>query len=308
MSEDTIEKAISATLSRRTFGRRAGTWVLGAGALIAGVACGDAVSKKDFQALKSDVDKVKSQQKAATAATKGATAGGHAADGAAHWAYEGTEGPAAWGKISAENAVCEMGSTQSPIDITSTQAVAQGRTVFKWKPATLSVINNGHTIQANVDEGAGGGIEIDGVPYTLVQFHFHAPSEHMINGKRAALETHFVHKSAQGELAVVGVLHAAGGENSALSPVWASLPKTTSDKAQVKTFDFATVLPKDRALFRYAGSLTTPPCSEGVRWHVLQASTTVSNDQVAAFGKIIPANSRPVQPVKARDVLREPGI
>ena len=138
-----------------------------------------------------------------------------------------------------------------------------------------------------------------------MQFHFHAPSEHTVGGKRFAMETHFVHKSAKGELAVLGVLHETGKDNEALAPIWAALPKSTEEKKALPSFDLATALPKDRSMYRYAGSLTTPPCTEGVRWQVLQVPTSVSEAQVKAFNAIIKPNARPVQPQKARDVLKD---
>ena len=165
------------------------------------------------------------------------------------------------------------------------------------------MVNNGHTIQADVANG--GVIEVDGVPYTLVQFHFHAPSEHTVGGKRFAMETHFVHKSAKGELAVIGVLHEAGDANEALAPLWSALPNTTEEKKPLAKFDLASVLPADRSMYRYAGSLTTPPCTEGVRWQLLQSPTSVSDAQVKAFNAIIKPDARPIQPQKARDVLKE---
>lgn len=241
----------------------------------------------------------------ATPKTGTTTAAAKDTHGGAAFAYEGKGGPADWAKLAPENAVCGSGATQSPIDIAYTQPGVGARTVIKWQPETaLEVVNNGHTIQANIADG--GAIEIDGVTYKLVQFHFHAPSEHTLNGQQFAMETHFVHKSDKGDLAVVGVLHGAGTENQALSPIWSALPKTTTEKKPIKGFDLLSVLPRERQMFRYAGSLTTPPCSEGVRWQVIQAPTSVSPAQVSAFLELFKAgNARPVQPLKARDVLKE---
>ncbi len=298
-------------LSRRLFARRTSTWLLAGGAVTVLAACGtsNAASKDDLAALRKEVAALKRAggEEAAATDAHGAPAkpGDKPAAGhdAKHWEYEGATGPEKWGDLAPENAVCSSGSTQSPIDIASTQAGGGGRTNIKWQPAPLNVQNNGHTIQADVANG--GAIEVDGVPYTLVQFHFHAPSEHTVGGKRFAMETHFVHKSARGELAVVGVLHEAGKDNEALAPIWAALPKSTEEKKALPSFDLATVLPKDRAMYRYAGSLTTPPCTEGVRWQVLQVPTTVSEAQVKVFNAIIKPNARPVQPQKARDVLKD---
>jgi carbonic anhydrase len=308
-----------AAYSRRAFNRRALRWLTAGGALV-GLACASGVSEEEFTALKGDVDKLKKGEGSATAAEHGATTkatakasaksttaakDAHGAASTPHWTYAGKGGPSEWAGLAPENAVCGSGSTQSPIDIAYTQPGAGGRTVFKWQPtATLEVVNNGHTIQANVKDGSA--IDIDGVSYKLVQFHFHGPSEHTIDGKQFALETHFVHKSEKGDLAVVGVLHGAGEENGALAPIWAALPKSTEEKQQLASFDLLSVLPRERRLFRYAGSLTTPPCSEGVRWQVMQTPTSISPAQVQAFlGLFKGGNARPVQPLKARDVVKE---
>ena len=277
-------RASKPRISRRIFARRSSTWLFAGGTTAFLAACGSAAaSKEEVAALRKEVAAIKGE--GARAATKvdpkaadahGAPSGG--APAAKHWDYEGgAGGPDKWASLAPENAVCGTGSTQSPIDIAGTQLGAMGRTNIKWQPAALNVVNNGHTIQADVANG--GAIEVDGVPYTLVQFHFHAPSEHTVGGKRFAMETHFVHKSAKGELAVVGVLHDTGAANEALAPIWSALPKTTEEKKAVAKFDLATVLPSDRAMYRYAGSLTTPPCTEGVRWQLSQAPTSVSEVQ-----------------------------
>lgn len=313
MSESTspLEVALATTINRRAFAARGLRWMLGGGALlVAGCGTGgSAASKEDIEALRAEVASLKDGGSTAdahgtpAAADHAAKPGAATAHDTAHWSYEGQSGPEAWANLAPENAVCSSGSAQSPIDIGATQPGAGGRTVFKWQPAALTLVNNGHTIQADVTDG--GGIEVDGVPYALAQFHFHAPSEHTLKGKRFAMETHFVHKNAKGELAVIGVLHESGGQNAALAPIWSSLPRTTNDKPQVAKFDPAALLPTDRTMFRYAGSLTTPPCTEGVRWHVMQVASTVSPQQLSAFQEIIKPNARPVQPIKARDVAAE---
>lgn len=295
-------------ISRRLFARRTSTWLLAGGAMAVLTACGasNAASQDDIAALRKEIASIKGGEPGAPGDATAAGGHGAAADQpheAKHWGYEGETGPEKWSELAPENAVCSAGSSQSPIDIKATQPGAGGRTNIKWTPASLNVVNNGHTIQADV--ASGGAIEVDGVPFNLVQFHFHAPSEHTVNGKRFAMETHFVHKSAHGDLAVVGVLHEAGAANAALAPLWAALPKSAEEKKPLANFDCATVLPKDRAMYRYAGSLTTPPCTEGVRWQLMQAPTSVSAEQVKAFTEIIKPNARPVQPQQARDVLKE---
>lgn len=309
--------------TRRTFALRSFKWVAAGGLLLAAGAC---ASKPDLESARTDVKKregrvtkidggePKPAAKTTTgkpaakdahgAAPAGAAKDAHgAAGGEAHWAYEGKGGPAEWGAMKPEYAVCSSGSTQSPIDLAVAQQIPGGRTNIKWSPTALSVVNNGHTIQADVEKDSM--IEVDGQPFELVQFHFHAPSEHTLNGKPFAFETHFVHKSAKGELAVVGVLHTIGAENPTLAPIWGAMPKTVDEKKPLAKTDLAAMLPRDRSMFRYAGSLTTPPCSEGVRWHVVQTPTTVSQAQVTAFMEVVKANARPVQPLKARDVLKE---
>ena len=292
-------------VTRRMFARRSSTWLLGGGAVAVLAACGaPAATKQDVAALRDELAALKTGGKAeAPTGAHGAPNGPAAAHDAAHWGYEGEDGPEKWADLAPENAVCRTGGTQSPIDIAATQPGAGGRTSIKWQRAALVAQNNGHTIQADVTNG--GAIEVDGVPFSLVQFHFHAPSEHTVDGKRFAMETHFVHKSAKGDLAVIGVLHSTGATNEALAPLWSALPTTTEDKKQVPNFNLEAVLPKDRSMYRYAGSLTTPPCTEGARWQVIQTPTTVSEAQLKAFTAIIKSNARPVQPQKARDVLKD---
>ena len=224
---------------------------------------------------------------------------------APHWAYSGEAGPASWGDLSPDFAVCSTGVNQSPIDLASTTPAGTVQIVFDYGSTALNVINNGHTIQANVQRG--NTIEVDGVPYELAQFHFHAPSEHAVAGKHFALEMHFVHVGASGDLAVVGVLFDSGPASGALAPVWAVLPHDTEAQGEVASFDLARLLPANRAVYRYSGSLTTPPCSEGVKWMMLQTPASASAGQVQAFGDIIGANNRPVQPLNARELLAEAG-
>ncbi|MFN8638082.1 MAG: carbonic anhydrase family protein [Dehalococcoidia bacterium] len=337
-----VHDALSTRYSRRVFGQRATRWSLAGTVALIAAACGSGVTPEDLTAVRDELNSLKTDMRKLqnasgvaskeTAAAHGepasnAPAGGvpadahaassvapapgaptadaHAAAPGAHWSYEGATGPEGWAHLAPENAICATGSTQSPIDISFTQQVAGGRTVFRWNPnSPLSVVNNGHTIQANLDRGST--IEIDGTPYDLLQFHFHAPSEHTIEGRQAAMETHFVHKNGRGDLAVIGVLHALGQDNSALAPIWTALPKNEGDKRAVPSFDLLSVLPGNRQMFRYSGSLTTPPCSEGVRWHVMQSPTTVSQQQVSAFLELFKGgNARPIQPLKARDILKE---
>ncbi|MFA7248482.1 MAG: carbonic anhydrase family protein [Dehalococcoidia bacterium] len=306
-SQDLVAEATRAggrRMSRRAFAQRSSSWLVAGGAVALLTGCGASVaSKEDVAALRKEIASLKADPAKPEAKAGDAHAAGGAAEDAKHWGYEGEAGPENWAELAPENAVCRAGSSQSPIDFTGTQIGAGGRTNIKWQPAVLSVQNNGHTIQADVTNG--GAIDIDGVAFTLVQFHFHAPSEHTVQGKRFAMETHFVHKNAKGEVAVIGVLHETGLANDALAPILAALPANAEEKKQFANFDVASVLPRDRSMYRYTGSLTTPPCTEGVRWQVIQAPTSVAEAQVKAFNTVIKPNARPVQPLKARDVLKE---
>ena len=299
---------MEATYTRRAFNRRAAAWLSLGGLVLAG--CGP--SQEDVDAARADIQKLdkrltvldggKAPAKT-TAKTAAKDAHGAAPGEPAHWSYEGKTGPAEWANLDPANGVCNAGATQSPIDLGPTQPGVGGRTQIKWQPASLNVLNNGHTIQAEVEKGSF--IEIDGQPFDLVQFHFHTPSEHTLNGKPFAMETHFVHKHKDGGLAVVGVLHSVGGEAPALTPILGAMPKKADEKKPLPKMDLTALLPRERAMFRYAGSLTTPPCSEGVRWQVFQSPTTISDAQLRAFQELYKNNARPVQPLKARDVLKE---
>ena len=245
---------------------------------------------------------------ATTAASDGHGAAASAADaeeqhGTVHWAYTGSEGPATWGDLSPDFATCGSGVNQSPINLASGTAVTRGDIVFHYGSSALTVINNGHTIQANVEHGST--IIVGGASYELAQFHFHSPSEHTVNGTYFELEMHLVYVGAHGELAVVGVLFDAGATSAMLAPVWSVLPHDTASAGHVAQFDLRSLVSASGTLFRYSGSLTTPPCSEGVRWMLYQAPQSVSGGQIAAFQEIISANNRPVQPLNARELLSE---
>lgn len=234
-----------------------------------------------------------------------ATAGAAQAK-AQHWTYEGEEGPADWGKLDAAYALCSTGKQQSPIDLANPVNNDLADISFNYQPASFRLVNNGHTIQANLLK-EGDGITLDGVEYKLAQFHFHAPSEHTLNSKHFPLELHFVHKSAEGKLAVVGVLLSEGKHNTALEAVWDNLPGL-HDEGSVdlnKPLDVATMLPADHRTYRYDGSLTTPPCSEGVRWNVIAAPVEMDAAQLKTFTDIFANNSRPLQPLNSRPLVED---
>jgi len=228
----------------------------------------------------------------ATASEKATT--GH------EWSYAGEHGPAHWGDIKSDYAVCKTGGNQSPIDITSSAGADLPQIQFAYQPAQLKIINNGHTIQVNYAEGSS--ISIGAKTYQLVQFHFHHPSEEKIKGKGFDMVAHLVHKSAEGNLAVVAVLIKKGQANKFMDTLWAHLPKVEGKEeapANVR-IDITNLLPAQRGYYTYTGSLTTPPCSEGVTWFVLKTPVEMSNAQIQKFAHIYKNNARPIQPLNNR--------
>jgi carbonic anhydrase len=225
---------------------------------------------------------------------------------AKHWTYGGAEGPAHWGELAPENKTCSSGIEQSPIDLSGALPAGVTSPRPRWLPARGGmVINNGHTIQVDLKDG--GGIELDGVTYVLKQFHFHHPSEHTIDGKAFPLELHLVHAASDGRLAVMGVMFHEGTANPALDAIWATAPAKVGKAAVAFEIDASNFLPKGAAAYRYEGSLTTPPCSETVRWTVMMEPQTASPSQIAVFSKLFPWNARPVQPLNRRYVLKTSG-
>jgi len=218
---------------------------------------------------------------------------------APHWSYAGKTAPAHWSELDADNAACKMSKEQSPINIVERNAkkAALLPLDFKYVSNSAEVINNGHTVQINVP--AGNSLKTGDDEGSLLQFHFHTPSEEKINGVSYPMVAHFVHKLNDGKLSVVAVLFKKGKENTALAPVFSALPaegKTT----QLTNFDPASVLPATRTYYKFTGSLTTPPCSDGVRWQVLTQPVELSANQIAAFKKLYKMNARPVQPLNGR--------
>ena len=211
----------------------------------------------------------------------------------------GHGGPAEWGELDPAFATCQLGKLQSPIDIRGAKAADLPAIKFDYKPSPLKVIDNGHTIQVNYAPGSS--IDVGGTRYELVQFHFHKPSEEKIDGKAHAMVAHLVHKGADGKLAVVAVLLDEGGTNPTIDTIWKNLPKEKGKEVAVNaTVDAATLLPADHGYYTFQGSLTTPPCSEDVRWFVLKTPLKIAGSEITAFGKIYPMNARPTQPLNGR--------
>lgn len=218
-----------------------------------------------------------------------------------HWGYTGEHGPEHWGHMKKEFATCASGKEQSPIDIGDAAKGDLVKIDFNYKATAAKVLNNGHTIQVNFEPG--NTIKIGSQTYNLLQYHFHSPSENTIQKKAYDMEVHLVHRNDNGELAVVGVMMQAGNSNAALEPVWTATPKEANKEvaltAQVNPGD---LLPATQSFYHFKGSLTTPPCSEGVNWFVMKDPITVSADQVKAFVATVGHNARPVQALNTRKV------
>lgn len=224
------------------------------------------------------------------------------AGGKSHWGYTGHEGPSHWGDLDPAYRVCQSGREQSPININRSLRSSSKAIHFWYSSTPDNIVNNGHTIQVNMKEGSR--ITVNGKTYQLLQFHFHSPSEHEINGKHAAMVIHFVHKAEDGQLGVVGLLLDEGGSNRVISQLWQYLPKQHGDEAPLPSMiDIKRLLPVNRAYYTYAGSLTTPPCSEGVNWMVLKGRVSVSRQQIRQFTKLFPHSIRPIQPINHRTVF-----
>ena len=219
-----------------------------------------------------------------------------------HWGYDGETGPAHWGNLQADFRSCDLGTEQSPIDLKSSIRAQVGSVIPGFQDIPLAIQNNGHTIQVNCAPGSYS--MINGKRYDLLQFHFHHPSEHLLSGKRYDLELHFVHKSAEGNLAVLGVFIQPGTTNTALAPIWSAMPHEAGAVQQVgTTVRPAALLPASRTYFRYQGSLTTPPCSEGVLWTVFASPIEASTSQIQQFAQLFANNARPEQGLHRRFLL-----
>ena len=236
---------------------------------------------------------------------------GVAAEGGDEWGYEGAIAPANWARLKWEWALCELGVHQSPIDLSDANEVLfTDLEVFagavdmdvKRRIEVLDVLDNGHTVQytptANIS------LDVDGEVYELLQFHFHAPSEHTIEGRRFPLESHFVMGSEEGHLLVIGYVFEEGAANPDFEPVIEALPKGLGDSRRAQgDFQVQDIKPLQERFYAYPGSLTTPPCSEGVRWLVSAEPLQMSAQQLAAFDAVLHDNNRPIQPRHVRVVL-----
>lgn len=225
----------------------------------------------------------------------------HAEGAAPHWAYAGHEGPAHWSELAPGFEACASGHRQSPINIDRTVKTALPALEFRYASAAPTLVNNGHTIQVNLPPGQM--LSVGGVSYELLQFHFHTPSEESIRGRRAAMVAHFVHKAADGSLGVVAVLIQPGKPTAAFEPLFRHLPREGETVTVAGlALDLAGMLPADLGYYDFDGSLTTPPCSEGVHWMVLKTPVTVGRRQIDAFHHLFRSNARPLQQANERVV------
>jgi len=221
-----------------------------------------------------------------------------------HWSYEGNTGPAHWNHVSPDYALCATGKKQSPINITNSEKADLPALEFNYKPIPLAIQNNGHSIKMPADTA--GTLTIGKDTYKLLQFHTHSPSEMTIDGKPADMVIHMVHQNTKGELAVVAIHFKVGDTaNPVIEQLWKVMPKTAGkvqshDKVQI---DVNQLLPTDQNYYAFEGSLTTPPCSEGVRWMVLKQKVSISAEQLAQHKALYPNNVRPVQALNGRKIL-----
>jgi len=221
-----------------------------------------------------------------------------------HWGYSGEAGPENWSKLDGKNVMCGIGRNQSPIDLAGFVEADLKPLKADYKAGASEIVNNGHTVQVNYAPGST--LAVGGRTFELKQFHFHAPSENRIGGKPFPLEGHLVHADKDGNLAVIAVMFQEGAANPMLTKLWEKMPVKSGDKNALSAgLSVTQLLPADRDYYRFNGSLTTPPCSEGVWWLVMKKPATVSKAQVDQFSKTIGfANNRPIQPVNARPVLQ----
>jgi carbonic anhydrase len=220
------------------------------------------------------------------------------------WDYEGKRGALVWGKLDPAYRACSHGHEQSPIDIRGARLNKALQPIeFHYIAGPVTLENNGHTIEVHVDPGSY--IVAGGVRYELVEFDFHHPSEETVKGKLSDMDVQLLHKSADGKLAVLAVrlLEDPGSPNATLAALWPHLPKTAGTTEKVADMiSPGGLLPAGRSYWTYMGSLTTPPCIEGVRWFVFEQELSLSRDQLRAFAAIFKVNTRPLQDPHGRRI------
>ena len=219
------------------------------------------------------------------------------------WSYTGGNGPNSWSTLDSNYALCSGGHSQSPIDIKDARKADLPALKFDYKAVPMNIVDNGHSIEVSYPPGST--LKLGDNIYTLIQFHFHHPSEEHVNGRAFDMVAHLVHADAEGHLAVVAVLLKTGNANPLIDSIWKNIPKTKEKSVAVSgaALNAIDLLPADHAYYTFSGSLTTPPCTEGVTWYVMKAPITLSEAQVASFAALYPLNARPIQPTNRRQIL-----
>lgn len=228
------------------------------------------------------------------------------AAGAAQWEYSGELGPSYWGRLRSDYALCDQGRRQSPIDIVETQKQNLPPIEFRYRAAPLRLVNDGHTVRVRIANGSH--ILLGRERYTLQQIHFHTPGGDKVRGEEFPLAAHFLHKNSAGRLAVVVVLFRQGAENKVLTSLWSRIPSRAAGEQTLAdvAINVADLLPPAHGYYAYEGSLTSPPCTEGVNWMVLKQPLELSAEQLARYRQLFANNARPVQPLHGRVVRESP--
>ena len=217
-----------------------------------------------------------------------------------HWSYTSPTGPDEWGDLHKDHALCNSGTQQSPINIKANTPGVLPALDIHYPAGPVVVKHHGHSLEVTTENK--GYVALTSGNYNFVQLHFHAPAEEQIEGRQYPFSAHLVHRDASGNLAVITLLFDVGAKNKALAPLFASMPRHEGDSVILSKLDLASLFPAKRDYYAYMGSLTTPPCTEGVRWQVLKVSGTVSAKQLKAFKQLFPMNARPIQPTNGRMV------
>lgn len=225
-----------------------------------------------------------------------------------YWSYEGANGPSEWMNVDSNYEACGRGELQSPINIEVANTAKQKleeEIHLNYEEAIFSVKNNGHTIQAN-STSVDNSLMIEDEKYNLKAIHFHSPSEHQLNGQYFDMEAHLFHESEDGDLAVIGLFIKSGEENELLAEMWEEMPADGNEAAKIlqNPINLKQLLPEEKSMFQYVGSLTTPPCTEGVNWFILEQPIEMSNEQINQFSSIFLQNNRPIQKLNNRDVYK----
>lgn len=221
------------------------------------------------------------------------------------WSYEKNGGVEGWAELSEDYAACEEGMEQSPVNLAEAEPGPLPSLDFDYNAGPAEVENTGHTAEVDYEKGASS-VSVGGTKYFLIQSHFHLPSEHEIDSVQDPIEMHFVHSTVDAELLVVGAFVKVGEPNSAWDPIAAALPAKEGETVELDEVSPLDLLPQDVGQgprWHYDGSLTAPPCSEGVDWNVLKTRITMSPQQILEFKSVSEGNRRPVQPLNEREVV-----